>query len=188
MKKAKKKPALKKKPAAKSLKKKVVKKTLAKSKSKKVSAIPKGYNNITPYLIVDGASSAIEFYKKAFGAKEKFRMERDGRIGHAELQIGDTKIMLADECQEMQAFSPKKMGGSPVSIHLYIKNVDDVTERAVSLGAKLIRPAQDMFYGDRSSYLEDPYGHKWSISTHIEDLTPAKMKKRAAEFFGKKQS
>lgn len=168
-------------------KKKVVKKSSAKSKPKKVSAIPKGYNNITPYLIIEGASSAIEFYKKAFGAKEKLRMERDGRIGHAELQIGDTKIMLADECPEMQALSPKNIGGSPVSIHLYIKNVDEVTERSVSLGSRLIRPAQDMFYGDRSSFIEDPYGHKWSLSTHIENISPAKIKKRAQEFFGKKK-
>lgn len=118
-----------------------------------------------------------------FGGKEKLRMERDGKIGHAELQIGDTKIMLADECPEMQALSPKNVGGSPVSIHLYIKNVDEVTERAVSLGSKLIRPTQNMFYGDRSSTIEDPYGHKWTVSTHVENLTPSQVKKRAEEFF-----
>ncbi len=179
MAKPKKKMVSKKKPSVKASKKKIVKKASVKSKPKKVSAIPKGYNNITPYLIIDGANSAIEFYKKAFGAKEKLRMERGGRIGHAELQIGDTKIMLADECPEMQALSPKTIGGSPVSIHLYIKNVDDVTQRSVSLGAQLIRAPQDMFYGDRSSFIEDPYGHRWSLSTHIEDVSPAKVKKRA---------
>ncbi len=174
---------------SKSMGKKLVKKTkskkaVSKSKTKKVSFIPKGYNYITPYLIIDDARSAIEFYKKVFGAKEKMRMENNGRIAHAEMQIGDTRIMLADESPEMNAYSPQKMGGSPVIIHLYIKNVDETVDRALSLGANLKRPAQDMFYGDRSASIEDPYGHTWSLATHIEDVTPAKVKKRAAEVFG----
>lgn len=167
--------------------KKVVKKTKAVRKKKKVTAIPKGYHSITPYLIVNNAAEAIQFYKKIFGAKEVMRMDQpSGKIGHAELKIGDAKIMLADECPEMNARSPRAYSGSPVSIHLYIKNVDDVVKKAVASGAKLIRPAQDMFYGDRSGAVEDPYGHMWYVSTHIEDVSMAKMRKRAAELFGKK--
>lgn len=155
-----------------------------KSKPKKVSAIPKGYNNITPYLMIDGAISAIEFYKKIFNAKEKIRLEYPpGKIVHAELQIGDTKLMLADEQVEMNALSPQKIGGTPVSIHLYIKHVDYVVEHAILAGAKLIRSPQDMFFGDRSAVIEDPYGHKWTIATHIEDVSLAKVKRRATELF-----
>lgn len=168
-------------------KKNPAKKTLVrKTAKKKIMAVPKGYNSITPYLIVAEAAKAIEFYKKAFAAKEVMRMEHSGRVGHAELKLGDAKIMLADECPEMNAQSPKAIGGSPVGIHLYIKNVDDVVQRALSLGASLVRPVETMFYGDRSGALQDPYGHIWYISTHVEDVTPAKIKKRAAELFGKK--
>lgn len=162
-------------------------KTAASRSRKKVLATPRGYNTITPYLIVNNAKHAIDFYKKIFGAKEKMRMEKhDGKIGHAELQIGDTKIMLADECLETNARSPKNYGGSPVSIHLYLKDVDAAVRQAVSAGAKLTRPVEDMFYGDRSGSLEDPYGHTWYIATHIEDVPPAVMRKRAAQLFGNK--
>lgn len=170
------------KPKKQKLKKRSSAKRKVKRVKKKVSAIPKGYNNITPYLIVDDAADAIHFYKKVFGAKEAFRMDRpDGKVGHAELKIGDTKIMIADVYPEMGAHSPRSYGGSPVSIHLYTKNVDGVVQKAVASGANLTRPVENMFYGDRSASLEDPYGHKWYVSTHIEDVTPAMMKKRMAQ-------
>lgn len=189
-KKKKKSSAGKKKAARKSMKKvkKKGKKKASSSKRKKqkVSAMPKGYNNITPYLIINNAAKAIDFYKKIFGAKEVVRMDQpDGRIGHAELKIGDTKIMLADECPEMDARSPQAYGGSPISIHLYVKNVDDTVDRAVAQGAKVARPVENMFYGDRSGTIIDPYGHKWYVSTHVENVTTSQMKKRAAELFNK---
>lgn len=163
--------------------KKTVKKAASKSKTraKKVHHLPKGYNTITPYLIVKGAANAIEFYKKVFGAKNVMSMEKPGgKIGHAELQIGDTKIMLADEHPELGARAPESFGGSPVSIHLYMANVDDVIERAVNAGAKLLRPATNMFYGDRSGGVQDPFGHVWYVATHVEDVSMAEMKKRMA--------
>lgn len=167
--------------------KKKITKSIAKPKKKKVLAIPKGYHSITPILVVNGGSRAIEFYKKAFGAKIVMRMERpDGKIAHAELKINDAKIMLADESPEMGANSPVNYGGSPVGIHLYIKDVDAVVKRAVGSGARIIRPVENMFYGDRAGEVQDPFGHKWYISTHVEDVSPATMRKRAAELFGKK--
>jgi PhnB protein len=170
------------------LKKKTSKKVATKPK-KKVTAIPKGYNCVIPYLVVNNAAKAMEFYKKIFAAKEVMRMEQpDGKIGHAELKIGDSKIMLADECPEMGAYGPHAGVNASISIHVYIKNVDDVVEKAVSLGAKINRPVQDMFYGDRSGSIEDPFGHKWFVSTHIEDVSKAMMKKRAAQAFAKKSS
>ena len=176
---------LKKKPTVK-LTKKIVKKPAAKRKTK-VTAIPKGYHSITPYLIVDEGTKAIAFYKKVFGAKEVMRMEHSGgKIGHAELKIGDARIMLADECPEMHARSPQTIGGTPVSIHLYIKDVDSVVKRAVAAGAKLLRTVEDMFYGDRCGAVEDPYGHTWFIATHIENVTPAQVRKRAEKLFAKK--
>ncbi|MBS0288728.1 MAG: VOC family protein [Proteobacteria bacterium] len=166
--------------SAKTVKAKGKVKTKAK---KKVTAIPKGYTSITPYLIMDNASKAIEYYQKVFGAKVVFRMDQPGgKVGHAELKIGDSKFMLADECKEMPS-----QPGSAIGILLYIKNVDSVIEKAVSHGAKLLRPAQDMFYGDRCGSVEDPFGHQWHISTHIEDVTPAKMKKRAAQAYKDKE-
>ena len=185
-------PAIKKKMAstskAKPVKKTTAKKTAVKRKAK-VLAIPKGYSSITPYMIVRKASKAIDFYKKVFGAKEIKRMQKpDGQIGHAELKIGDTKIMLADECPESNARSPEAFGGSAMSLHLYVKDVDGITKHAVAAGAKLISPVQDMFYGDRSGTLTDPFGHTWYVSTHVEDVTPAKMKKRIAEMFKKQSS
>ncbi len=178
------------------LKKKTIKKSVKKSPTKasskpkkKVLAIPKGYNCVIPYLIVKNAAKAIEFYKQVFGAKEVMRMEQPGgKIGHAELKVGDSKIMLADECSELGTFGPQDNGNPSVSIHLYIKNVDAVVEKAVSLGAIIKRPVQDMFYGDRSGAVEDPFGHRWFVSTHIEDVSKAMMKKRAAQAFNKKSA
>jgi PhnB protein len=168
---------------------KSIKKVAAATRSrKKVSAIPKGYHSVTPYLIVDGAAKAIEFYKKAFGAKVGLKMEQpDGKkIGHAELKIGDSMIMLADECPQTSTPSPKAYGGAAVGFHLYVKDVDKTVARAVAAGAKLIKPIENMFYGDRCGRVEDQYGHQWHISTHIEDVSPREQKKRAAQLFGKK--
>jgi PhnB protein len=162
--------------------KKVVAKKTVKKKSKKVSAIPKGFHTVTPYLIVNGGMRAIEFYKKAFGAKAMICMEHNGKLGHAELTIGDSKIMLSDGCPEMKTPTPKDLGGTPVSICLYVKDVDAMVKRAVAAGAKLIRPVENQFYGDRSGGVEDPFGHLWYIATHVEDLTKSQLKKRAMEF------
>lgn len=151
----------------------------------KVKPIPDGYHSITPYLIIKGASDAIEFYKKAFGATELFRMAQpDGRIGHAEIKIGDSAIMLADEFPEMGHKSPTSLGGSPVSLLLYVEDVDAVYAQAVSSGAKEDRPVEDKFYGDRGGSLIDPYGHIWHIATHMEDLSPEEMEKRATAAAG----
>ena len=166
-------------------KKRTVKKVVKKAK-KKVLAIPKGYNSITPYLIVANAAKAIEFYKNIFGAKVAMLMNQpSGRVMHSELKIGDSKIMLADEFPEMNARGPQAFGGSPITMHLYVKNVDSIVEKAVASGAKLLRPVEDMFYGDRCGAVEDPFGHKWHVSTHIEDVTPAQMKKRSAQMGSK---
>ena len=146
-----------------------------------VKPIPEGYHAITPYLSIKGASDAIEFYKKAFGASEVMRMAQpDGRIGHAELQFGDSRIMLADEHPEMDFRSPRAIGGTPVMLHLYVDDVDTVVSRAVSAGAKALRPVEDQFYGDRSGSVVDPYGHVWQVATHKEDLSMDEIRKRAA--------
>ncbi|HTC95047.1 MAG TPA: VOC family protein [Terriglobales bacterium] len=148
----------------------------------KVSPIPKGYNSITPYLIIKGAAQAIDYYKKIFGATEVFRMDTpDGKVGHAELQIGDSRIMLAEEQPNMGAghASAASIGASPVSLYLYLPDVDRVVERAVSAGAKTLKPVQDQFYGDRSGFIQDPFGHLWGIATHIEDVAPQEMAERA---------
>lgn len=173
--------------------KKIVKKKstpkIAATRSKhKVLAIPKGYPTVTPYLIVDGAAQAIEFYKKAFRAKIGFKMEKpDGKkIAHAELKIGDSMIMLADEYPELGACSAKTYGGSAVGFHFYVKNVDKAIAHAVAAGAKLVRPIENMFYGDRCGCVMDPYGYQWHLSTHIEDVSTRELKKRAALLFGKK--
>ncbi|MGH9401439.1 MAG: VOC family protein [Terriglobia bacterium] len=147
----------------------------------KVKPIPEGYHTATPYLIVSGGANAIEFYKKAFGAKELLRMAQpDGRIGHAEIKIGDSVIMLADEHPEIGARSPQTLGGSPVSIHLYVEDVDAVFNQAIAAGAKVQRRLQDEFYGDRTGGVLDPFGHVWYIATHIEDIAPEELQKRAA--------
>jgi len=147
----------------------------------KVSPIPKGYNSITPYLVVKGAAQAIEYYKKVFGATEAVRMNGpDGKIAHAELQIGDSRIMLADENPSMGAgyTSATTIGASPVSLYLYLPDVDRVIERAAGAGGKVLRPAKDQFYGDRSGFIQDPFGHLWGIATHVEDVSPEEMKER----------
>jgi PhnB protein len=147
----------------------------------KPKPIPEGYHTATPYLIIKNAAKAIEFYKEAFGAKEIMRMSQpDGRIGHAEIKIGDSPIMLADEFPEMGARSPQSLGGSPVSILLYVEDVDAFAKQAVAAGTKVVRPVKDQFYGDRSGSFEDPFGHQWHIATHVEDVAPEEMHKRGA--------
>jgi PhnB protein len=151
----------------------------------KVKAIPDGYQGAMPYLCVNDAAGAIEFYKKAFGATELKRMGMpDGKIGHAEIKIRDAIVLLADEFPEMNFRSPQSLGGSPVTIHLYFEDVDAIAEAAVAAGAKMVRPVEDQFYGDRAGTLEDPFGHVWWIATHKEDLTPEEVRARAAEMFG----
>jgi PhnB protein len=150
-----------------------------------VKPIPDGYHTATPYLIVSGAAKALEFYKKAFGATELFRMPQpDGRIGHAEMQIGNSRIMLADEFPERDIRSPQTLGGSPVSILLYVEDADRVFNQAVAAGAKVVRPLENQFYGDRMGGLTDPFGHAWHIATHIEDVSPEELQKRAAAAHG----
>ena len=147
----------------------------------KVPHIPKGYNTVTPYLVIKGAAKAIEYYKKVFGATEVVRMPGpNGTIGHAELKIGDSMIMLADENPSMGQghVSATTVGGSPVSLYVYLKDVDKVFERAVAEGAKVLKPVQDQFYGDRNGFLQDPFGHLWGVSTHVEDVSADEMKKR----------
>jgi len=147
----------------------------------KVSPIPEGYTSVTPYLIVKDAAKAIEYYTKVFGAKEIFRMDGpNGKVGHAELQIGNARIMLADENPSMGQghSSATSIGSSPVSLYLYIPDVDRVVERAVAEGAKIIKPIQDQFYGDRSGFVQDPFGHFWGIATHVEDVSPQEMEER----------
>jgi PhnB protein len=145
-----------------------------------VKPIPDGYHTATPYLIIGGAAKAIEFYKQAFGAQELFRMaDPSGKIGHAEIKIGDSPIMLADEHPEMGHKGPKSLGGSPVSLMLYLRDVDAVVAQAVAAGATVVRPVENQFYGDRSGTLTDPFGHIWTVSTHVEDVPPEEMKRRA---------
>ena len=150
-----------------------------------VKPIPDGYPRVTPYLHVDGASKAIEFYRTVFGAKERMRMAApDGRIGHAELEIGSSMIMVADEHPEMNVLGPKSVGGTPVTVLVYVEDVDRAFERALKAGAKELRPVQTQFYGDRSGQFEDPFGHHWNVATHVEDVTPDEMAKRAAKVMG----
>jgi PhnB protein len=147
----------------------------------KVKPVPRGYHTITPYLSIKGAADAIEFYKRAFGAKEVMRLAQpDGRVGHAELQLGDSRVMLADEFPDMDFRSPHSIGGTPVTIHMYVEDVDAVVEHAVAAGATITRPVQDQFYGDRSGTVMDPYGHVWHVSTHKEDLSEEEIRRRAA--------
>ncbi len=142
--------------------------------------VPDGYRTATPYLIVKGAAEAIEFYKRAFGATEMLRMaDPQGRVGHAEIKIGDSVIMLADEHPAMGYRSPRSLGGSSVSILLYLEDVDAVYERALKAGARSQRPVADQFYGDRSGTLEDPFGHLWTVATHVEDVPPEELERRA---------
>jgi len=147
-----------------------------------VKAIPEGYHSVTPYLIVNDGAAALEFYKQAFGAKELYKLPMpDGKIGHAEIQIGDSRVMLADEFPEMGARGPKTIGGSAVGLCIYVEDVDSVAQRAMAAGATVRRPVQDQFYGDRSGTFEDPFGHQWTIATHKEDVTPEEMSRRMAK-------
>jgi len=151
------------------------------AKKRAVRPIPEGHPAVSPYLIVDGADRALAFYRKAFGAKELMRHAGpDGRIGHAEIRIGDSIVMLADEHPEVGARGPRAFGGSAVRLHVYVKDVDAVARQAIAAGATVVRPVQDQFYGDRNGTLEDPFGHEWHLSTHIEDVSPAELRLRAA--------
>jgi PhnB protein len=143
-----------------------------------VKPIPDGYHSLTPYLIIDGAAQAMEYYKNAFGAVELFRMEHEGKIGHAEMRIGDSPLMLADEMPQYKG--PKALGGTPVSLMIYVEDVDKVYPQAIAAGGTEIKPLQDQFYGDRSGTLSDPFGHIWTVATHKEDVTPEEIEKRLA--------
>ena len=149
-----------------------------------VKPIPDGYHSVTPYLVIKGAASAIEFYKTAFGATELFRMDHDGKIGHAEIKIGDSPVMLADENPDMGSLGPQAFGGTPVSLMIYVEDVDTLYKQAIASGAVELRPLQDQFYGDRSGTLRDPFGHIWTVATHKEDVTPEEMDKRLAKAHG----
>jgi PhnB protein len=149
---------------------------------KKVQPIPAGYHAVTPYLSIRGAAKAIDFYKKVFGAKEVMRMPGPGGLlGHAEIKIGDSRIMLSDEYAAMDFLGPQSRGGSTVHIHLYVKDADAMAERAVAAGAKLVRPVEDKFYGDRTGTVEDPFGHVWHLATHTRDLSMAELRRGAEQ-------
>lgn len=152
----------------------------------KVKPIPEDYQAATPYLICRGAAKAVDFYRRAFGAVEHFRMDApDGKIGHCEMRIGKhAMIMLADEHPEMGALSPQTLGGTPVSIYIYVEDVDALARQAEKAGAKVLRPVATQFYGDRSVMLLDPFGHQWGFATHVEDVSPEEMERRAAEKYG----
>jgi len=150
-----------------------------------VKPIPDGYHSVTPHLIVQGAAAAIEFYQRAFNAVELFRVQHDGGvIGHAEIQIGNSRVMLADEFPQMNVRGPKAYGGSPASLMIYVEDVDGVVTQAVSAGATIKRPVQNQFYGDRTGTIEDPFGHQWTISTHVEDVPHEELAARAAAAHG----
>ena len=154
----------------------------AKSRKGAVKPIPAGYHTVTPYLACGDGAAAIEFYKKAFGAKEKVRMPGpDGKVGHAEVEIGDSRIMLTGEYAAMNFLSPLSRGGTTVTLHLYVKDCDALTARAVKAGARLLRKVEDQFYGDRMGTVQDPFGHVWHLATHTEDLSMAELRKRAAK-------
>lgn len=148
----------------------------------KVDPIPSEYPRVTPYLSVDGGAQAIEFYRDILGATERVRMDApDGKVGHAELEIGDSVIMLADSFPDMGAPTPKALGGSAVTLMVYVADVDDVFARAIKAGATEIAPVKDQFYGDRSGQFEDPFGHRWNVASHVEDVPPEEMEQRAAQ-------
>jgi PhnB protein len=153
-----------------------------------VKPIPEGYHSVTPYLVVHGAADAIDFYKQAFGAEEKFRMPMgENRIGHAELQIGDSVIMLADEWPDMGHLGPKARGGTTVSLMVYVPDVDSAFRKAIDAGATEKQPVKDQFYGDRSGTLEDPFGHMWTIGTHVEDVPEAELEARMKDWSAKQK-
>jgi PhnB protein len=163
----------------------MAKKARARPKKKpvaKVLPIPKGYHAVTAYLSVQNAAQALDYYKRAFGAKELLRMPMPGgKVGHAEILIGDSHVMLADEMPSMGFISPPARGGTTVQLHLYVRDVDTTVQKAVAAGGKLTRPVEDKFYGDRAGTIEDPYGHVWYIATHTEDVPPKEMKRRMEE-------
>jgi PhnB protein len=151
-----------------------------------VKPVPDGYHSITPYLTFDGAAEAIEFYQKIFGATEILRLPGpDGKIGHAEIKIGDSVLMMADEKPAMGYRSPKALGGTPVGIMLYVEDVDRTFASALASGATAEKPVQDQFYGDRSGTVVDPFGYKWTIATHVEDVSHEEMQRRIADLYGK---
>jgi PhnB protein len=144
-----------------------------------VKRVPEGYHTVSPYLIVSGAARAIDFYKRAFGATERMRFPTpDGKIAHAELQIGDSVVMLADEAPEMGFCAPPEPGKSPVTLAMYVEDVDAVFKQAIAAGAKEMRPLMNQFYGDRSGTMVDPFGHVWTVASHVEDVTPEEMERR----------
>ena len=147
-----------------------------------VKPIPEGYHSITPYLVVNGAAEAMEYYKKAFGAVELFRMDHGGKVGHAEMKIGDSPFMLADEQEQFKG--PKSIGGTPVSLMLYVDDVDTIYPQALAAGGTELKPVQDQFYGDRSGMLMDPFGHIWNVATHKEDVAPDEIERRLASMHG----
>ena len=150
--------------------------------AKKVQPIPKGYHSVTAYLSIRDAAGALEYYKKAFGAKETLRMQGpDGRVGHAEIKVGDSFVMMADEFPNMGFLGPQSRGGTTVQLMIYVKDCDDTVNKAVAAGGTLKRAVQDQFYGDRSGTVEDPFGHIWTIATHVEDVPPAEMRRRSEE-------
>lgn len=152
-----------------------------------VKPIPEGYHSVTPYLIVDDCAKALDFYKRAFGATELFRMDAPGgKIGHAEIKIGNSPLMLADEYPEMGYRSAKAIGSTPVSLMIYVEDVDSAYPQAIAAGGKELKPLQDQFYGDRSGTLEDPFGHVWTVSTHKEDVPPEEMERRMTEMSAQK--
>jgi PhnB protein len=151
-------------------------------------AVPEGFHTVTPYFICKGAAKALDWYKQALGAEERYRMAGPGgAVMHAEIKLGDCIMMLADEFPEMGAKSPQSLGGSPVGFCIYVQDCDSAFKRAVDAGAKVERPIQDQFYGDRSGTVIDPFGHKWTISTHTEDLTPAEIEQRQKEWMAKQK-
>ena len=156
--------------------------------AKQVQAIPKGYHTVTPSIFVAGAAKAIDFYKKALGAEERMRFPgQDGKIMHAEIKIGDSVIMLADEMPDQGSRGPKTIGGTPVSFFVFGENVDAAWKRAVDAGAKPIMPLENQFWGDRTGCLEDPFGHHWWLAQHLQDLTPEELQKGAEAFFSQMQ-
>jgi PhnB protein len=150
-----------------------------------VNPIPEGYPQVMPYLTVDGASAAIDFYTTVFGAKERLRMPApEGKVGHAELEIGDSVVMLADAFADMGNQTPAALGGTPVTVMVYVADVDAVFDRALKAGATEERKVENQFYGDRAGQFVDPFGHKWFVATHVEDVTPEEVAKRAAAMDG----
>jgi len=156
------------------------------AKKRKVKAIPSGYHEVTPYLCIRGAARGIDFYKKAFGAKEVMRMPGpEGTLGHAEISIGGSRLMLSDEHPQMDFLGPESRGGTTVHLHVYVKNADATVRKAVAAGAKLVREVADQFYGDRLGSVQDPFGHVWHFATHVRDVPMKEMKRKAAEMAGR---